>query len=71
MTDDKPELCLATELAKWEVILDSGERIEVLAHAFARERGHHIFSVLLRGRPNVELEVVRIPSSIVATVAGG
>jgi hypothetical protein len=65
------DITLAMELDKWEVTLVSGDVLTVFAHAYSNENGFYIFSALTRWRPTLDMEVARVPTSIVETIIGG
>jgi hypothetical protein len=56
------ELAIAPEV--WEIELRDGARMKVLAHAYHVERGEAVFSLLFKGRPNFEVESLRIPLEV-------
>ena len=43
----------------------------VWAHAVGDEEGQYIFTALMRGDPNYEVEVCRVPTALVADIVGG
>ena len=70
-SDSTGEATLTGPLGEWQLGLVGGDRIWVAAHAFHEDQGDYIFSVLMRGAPNYEIEVARVPKAIVALIDGG
>ena len=66
MSDRRLELTL--DLADWEVTLTDGSVIHLLAHAYSQEDGYIVFSALMRGAPNYEVHLARIPQQLVTSV---
>lgn len=66
-----PDMRLASEPGQWQVTLSSGELIQLLAHGFSIEEDQYVFSLLIEGTPAFEVDVMRIPVSIVRSVEGG
>jgi hypothetical protein len=71
MTDRPPAPDLTSDLDHWEITLNSGEILRVRAHAYGEEEGWYIFVALMRGTPNYEYELLRVPTSAVTNVEGG
>jgi hypothetical protein len=62
---------LASEPGQWEITLVTGEVIWLLAHGFAEDDEHYVFSLLMDGEPPFEVDSARLPASIVTLVDGG
>lgn len=62
---------LASEPGRWQVVLKAGVTIHLLAHSYSINGDDCVFSLLIDGMPAYEVEVVRLPGSIVASVEGG
>ncbi len=65
-----PRMQLAAEPAIWKVTLNSGETLSVLTHGYAVEGDEYVFTLLMEGEPCFEVEVLRIPSHLVAGTEG-
>ena len=68
---DQPSLVLTSDLDYWEVTLNTGEVLTVRAHAFGESKGDYVFVALMRGTPNFEHEILRIPAATVSEIEGG
>lgn len=64
----RPSMQLAIEPDVWRVILNNGEELRVLTHAYAVEGGDYVFTLLMEGNPRFEVEVLRIPAHLVASI---
>jgi hypothetical protein len=71
MTDRPTAPDLTSDLDFWEVTLKTGEALLIRAHAFGEEDGDFVFVALMKGTPNYEYELLRIPSTLVAEIEGG
>jgi hypothetical protein len=73
MTSDSlpTDLRLAAPPDKWEVTLHTGDKLQVMAHAYSVEGPDHVFSLLMEGAPRFEVPVLRVPSEIIQSVFGG
>jgi hypothetical protein len=61
---------LAVALGDWE-LTPGGGRIWIAAHAYHEDQGDYVFSALMKGTPNYEVEVARVPKAIVVRIEGG
>ena len=59
---------LTDDLNEWVVTLRDGVEVRLLAHAYSEEGSEFVFSALMRGKPNYEIHLARIPRHIVASV---
>ena len=66
-----PYMQLASEPGRWKVVLTTGEAVHLLAHGYSVEDNEYVFSLLIEGQPPFEVDAVRIPRSVVASVEGG
>lgn len=64
-------LQLVHEPGKWVVTLQSGDFLEVAAHAYAEVDDSAQFVLLMEGTPPFESEVLRVPRAAVADIRGG
>jgi hypothetical protein len=71
MTDRRPAPKLTSDLDHWEVTLRTGEVLTVRAHAFGESGEDYVFVALMKGEPNFEYELLRMPAVTVAEVEGG
>jgi len=55
---------LAGDPRLWTIDLRNGSPITVMAHGYSIESDDVVFSVLLRGTPNFEVESLRIPLAL-------
>jgi hypothetical protein len=62
---------LVFDLSVWKVTLTSGHSLTFRADGWREGDETHVFVALMRGTPNYEYELLRIPASVVATVEGG
>ena len=62
---------LLLDLNEWLVTLENGSVIQIMAHGYSEEGDEFVFSALASAKPNYEIHLVRIPSTIVVTVFGG
>lgn len=62
---------LASEPGRWEVALRMGGTVHLLAHGYSIDGDDYVFSLLIDGAPPYEVDVIRLPGSIVASVEGG
>jgi len=65
------QLELADEPGNWQVALYDGNILNVTAHGYSEESGSYIFSLLLKGQPCFEIDILRIPSGLVSKIRGG
>lgn len=63
-----PDMQLASEPGRWEITLVGGELIHVLAHSVSTRGEEHVFNLLMEGDPPHEVDVVRLPTSLVRSV---
>jgi len=59
---------LAMPPEHWFVDLTTGDTLEVLMHGHSIEGERHVFSLLFKGKPNFEVAVLSIPSSLVKDI---
>ena len=71
MTNPDDKLVLTDPLDRWDLTLTSGEAVTVWAHGVAERDADLVFVALMRGDPHFEVELLRIPRSIVADFVGG
>lgn len=71
MTDRKRGLGLTGPLGLWQVHLKDGSVLEVHAHGVVEQENHYAFVALMRGSPNYEIAVCRIPMTVVRDFFGG
>lgn len=72
MTERLPsDMRLASEPGRWQVVLATGETIHLVAHGYSVDGDEYVFSLLFEGRPPIEVDAVRLPRSVVASVDGG
>lgn len=62
---------LTSDLDYWEVILRTGERVTLRAHAYKEIEDGYVFVALMEGDPPYEYELLRFPAAIVEDVDGG
>ena len=62
---------LVFEPGRWTVTLTDGAHVQVSADGYGREGDMYVFSLLVQGEPNFELDVVKIPVSSVSQIRGG
>jgi hypothetical protein len=62
---------LVSHLDLWRIFLESGEVVEVAAHAASEREGWISFFVLVEGNPNREVAVASFPTGAVADWEGG
>ena len=58
-------------LGSWEVFLAGGGVLRLAAHAYAQEQADYVFVALAEGSPGHEIELARIPITLVAKIRGG
>lgn len=71
MNGPEEEMTLASELGAWQVLLQSGDKLELAAHGYSVKESAHVFVLLIDGQPCYEVEVLRIPNNLIQTVLGG
>lgn len=62
---------LVGEPGLWELFLANGNTLIVAAHAYSKQDGIYVFNMLMEGIPRFELDVLRIPVSMVSQIQGG
>ena len=62
------QLELASEPGTWQLALFDGSSLNVTAHSYSEEHGSYIFSLLLKGQPYFEIDVLQIPSNLVSKI---
>lgn len=67
----QPSMQVVGELASWRVTLVDGTVLEVAAHGYSGEADMYVFSILMVGEPNFEVDVLRLPRASVRRVRGG
>jgi len=60
--DDALELAMPAE--QWEIALRDGGHLTVVAHAYSVEGTEVVFSLLFKGTPHYEVDVLSIPLSL-------
>jgi len=71
MTEPPPVSQLTVDLDHWEITLQTGEVVNVRAHAFGAKGQDLVFVAVMEGDPPYEYEILRLPSAIVKDVEGG
>lgn len=71
MPPEELSVRLAGELGSWEVSLASGGILHLAAHAYSQDQDEYVFVALAEGDPRYEVELARIPKSLVARIQGG
>ncbi len=64
MTPLEEALELAMPAERWEIQLRDGKQLVVLTHAYSVEGDEVVFSLLFKGSPHHEVEVLRMPRSL-------
>ena len=62
---------LTSGLDEWRVTLTTGDVLSVHAHGVKEAEGYLVFVALMKGSPNYEYEVARLPVGVVAECSGG
>jgi hypothetical protein len=62
---------LTSDLDEWRVTLTTGDVVVFHAHSVQETEGYLVFLALMRGSPNYEYEVARVPAGVVAEWSGG
>jgi hypothetical protein len=62
---------LAGELGSWDIFLAGGGKLHLAAHAYSLDQDEYVFVVLAEGNPRYEVELARVPKSIVIRIQGG
>jgi hypothetical protein len=57
------------ELTEWTLTLSSGDVATIFADSRGEENGEYVFSLALAGHPPALLPIVRIPASVVRSIA--
>jgi hypothetical protein len=70
-SEGSAEFKLIGELGSWEVSLVGGLVMRLAAHAYSRQEGEYVFVALAEGTPPIEIELARIPITLVAKIRGG
>jgi hypothetical protein len=65
------EMTLASEPGQWAIWLMGGETIRLIAHGYSTTEQEYSFSLLMDGDPPFEVEVARLPRSLVRSIDGG
>jgi hypothetical protein len=55
---------LAMPAERWEIQLRDGKQLAVLTHAYSVAGDEVVFSLLFKGSPHYEVEVLRMPLSL-------
>lgn len=55
---------LARPAERWQIQLRDGKQLAVLTHAYSVEGEEVVFSLLFKGSPHQEVEVLRMPRSL-------
>jgi hypothetical protein len=55
---------LAMPAERWEIQLRDGKQLAVLTHAYSVAGDEVVFSLLFKGSPHQEVEVLRMPRSL-------
>ncbi len=71
MNPEGPAHQLTSDLDPWEIRLVSGHVLHVNAHAYSEKSRDYVFVALMKGSPNYEIELARVPISVVKTILGG
>jgi hypothetical protein len=71
MTPTPDKITLAGDLGSWVVLLASGGSIHLTAHAYSQTEDEYIFVALAEGDPRFEIELARIPRTLVNQIHGG
>jgi hypothetical protein len=62
---------LTADLDEWRVTLTSGEVVVLHAHGVQETDDYLVFLALMKGSPNYEYEVAKVPRGVVADWSGG
>jgi hypothetical protein len=62
---------LASEPGTWHITLATGSDIEATAHGYSKEGDFYVFSLLMEGKPCFEVDILRIPVTLVSKIRGG
>lgn len=62
---------LLHELSDWWITLKDSTVLHLRADGYSRRDGNLVFSVLVKGTPNYEVELASVPEGAVAKVRGG
>jgi hypothetical protein len=65
------EIRLTGELGTWEVQLVGGGNMHLKAHSYTRQQDAYVFVALAEGSPRYEVELARIPVTLVQRIRGG
>jgi hypothetical protein len=60
-----------SDLDHWEVVLSDGSMLRVRAHSYGEDGHEFVFYALMKGTPNYEYELIRIPKASVRDIEGG
>lgn len=71
MPGRRRDLKLVFEPGQWTVTLTDGAHLQVAADGYGREGDMYVFSLLMEGELNFELDVAKIPVSSVSQIRGG
>jgi hypothetical protein len=70
MNQDAEYLELEMGLDEWVITLNEGGQVRVRALSYSVEGVDYVFSALERGKPNTNLDLVWVPTSLVKSVDG-
>jgi len=62
---------LALELDPWFVTMAGGVVIQINAVGYSEEDDQYVFSALVKGSPNYEITVAKVPKRVVESIRGG
>ncbi len=62
---------LTSRLDRWDATLKDGTSLTIWAHAVSEDADNYVFKALMRGDPHFEIDVARIPTTVVADLIGG
>jgi hypothetical protein len=68
---EKRRLELADEPGRWTITMFDGTRLHVTADGYEKKGDLYVFSIVMKGVPNFEIDIAKIPVAIVSKIRGG